>query len=123
MPGRLRTHVHVRDEKNVAHVFGPDDEVPRWAAAKITNPKAWAQQPEIVEDDDPATVPASSGAAEQTPAGGGSQDSAGGARPPKVGAGSSREVWAAYAAVRGLELPESASKADIIAAVEAAEAQ
>lgn len=46
-PGRkLRTTVHVpRGEEghfDGSVVFGPDDDVPEWAAARITNPKAWA---------------------------------------------------------------------------------
>lgn len=39
---RLATFVHVADSDGVTHVFGPDDEVPAWAAQAITNPKAWA---------------------------------------------------------------------------------
>ena len=104
MPGRLRSHVHVRDERNVAHVFGPDDEIPDWAAARITNPNAWAEPP----GDGPG--------ASQQPA-------VGHDRPPKVGAGSSREDWAAYATANSIEFPAEANKADIIAAVEAAEQQ
>lgn len=112
MPGRLRSHVHVRDDNNVAHVFGPDDEIPDWAAAKITNPNAWAGPPELAED---ASAPDNGAAGTEQP-------SAGPAKPPKVGTGSSREDWAAYAATLGLD-PRDATKADIIAAVEAAEQQ
>jgi len=42
---RLATYVHVHDKDGVAHVFGPDDEVPTWAARAITNPAAWAEAP------------------------------------------------------------------------------
>jgi hypothetical protein len=42
----LATNVHVTDERGVAHVFGPADDVPAWAQALITNPKAWAEAPE-----------------------------------------------------------------------------
>lgn len=41
----LATNVHVTDESGTAHVFGPADEVPEWAQALITNPKAWAEPP------------------------------------------------------------------------------
>jgi len=40
---RLRTWVHVsRGDHGETVAFGPDDIVPEWAAAQITNPKAWA---------------------------------------------------------------------------------
>jgi hypothetical protein len=42
---RLATVVHVTDDKGVNHAFGPADEVPEWAQALITNPKAWAEAP------------------------------------------------------------------------------
>jgi hypothetical protein len=41
----LNGFVHVTDDKGVTHVFGPADEVPTWAEALITNPKAWAEPP------------------------------------------------------------------------------
>ncbi len=41
----LRTNVHVTDADGVSHVFGPADEVPEWAQALITNPKAWQDPP------------------------------------------------------------------------------
>ncbi|WP_406324128.1 hypothetical protein [Streptomyces niveus] len=43
---KLRTYVHVKDDKGQDHAFGPDDVVPEWAQALITNPKAWAEAPE-----------------------------------------------------------------------------
>lgn len=42
---KLRTHVHVTDDSGAVHVFGPADEVPEWAQALITNPKAWQDPP------------------------------------------------------------------------------
>lgn len=41
----LNTNVHVTDDSGVSHVFGPADEVPTWAQALITNPKAWTDPP------------------------------------------------------------------------------
>jgi len=38
---RLARYVHVTDDKGEQHVFGPDDDVPGWAAKVITNPAAW----------------------------------------------------------------------------------
>ena len=40
---RLKTFVHVRDANGVAHVFGPDDDVPGWAREAITHPRAWVE--------------------------------------------------------------------------------
>lgn len=42
-------------------------------------------------------------------------------RPPKVGKGSGRDAWVAYAETVGVDVAEDDSKHDIIAAVEAAE--
>jgi hypothetical protein len=44
----LNGFVHVTDETGTAHVFGPADDVPEWAQALITNPKAWAEPPTTV---------------------------------------------------------------------------
>lgn len=60
----LNTHVHVTDESGRAHVFGPADEVPEWAQALITNPKAWDEAPTSVNrSTDPAPKPATKRAA------------------------------------------------------------
>jgi hypothetical protein len=103
MPGRLASHVHVRDAQGIAHVFTPADEIPDWAAAKITNPKAWLLHPD--EDVD---------APQQPPEGDGST------RPAES---ATKDIWQAYAAVLGVEIPEGATKAQIIEAVKAAEQQ
>ncbi|MFI5777024.1 hypothetical protein [Nocardia sp. NPDC051570] len=47
---QLNTYVHVQDEKNVTHIFGPGDQVPGWAVRAITNPAVWAHRD---EDPDP----------------------------------------------------------------------
>lgn len=99
MGRRLRTFVHVHDDAGRTAVFGPADEVPEWAAALIVNPKAWADEPAPVAE---PTGPATGGTAE----------------PPKSGRGSSREAWAVYAQARGLEVPDDASREEIVAAVE-----
>lgn len=41
---KLNTFVHVQGESGPV-AFGPDDEVPDWAAKLITNPEAWAEEP------------------------------------------------------------------------------
>jgi hypothetical protein len=40
--------------------------------------------------------------------------------PPRVGKGSSREAWAAYAEASGVEVPEDATRQDVIDALEKA---
>ncbi|TGB37878.1 hypothetical protein [Mycolicibacterium peregrinum] len=37
----LARHVSVRDDVGAIHTFGPEDEIPEWAAREITNPAAW----------------------------------------------------------------------------------
>lgn len=34
--------VHVSDVNGAFHMFGPGDDVPAWAVARIRNPQAWA---------------------------------------------------------------------------------
>lgn len=99
MGRRLRTNVHVHDDNGTSHVFTPRDDVPQWAAERITNPKAWA--------DDEAT----------------NDDGPGDGEPPRSGAGSGKAAWAEHAASLGLEVPEGATREDIIAAVDAANEQ
>lgn len=101
MSGRLRSHVHVRDATGVPHVYGPDDEIPDWAARRITNPRAWDEPPRL--DDEPADEPARKSV---------------GARPAQT---ASKETWASYAAAIGIELPAAVTKAEIIEAVREAE--
>ena len=43
---RLAVFVHVADKNGEVHAFGPDDDVPAWAAKAITNPDAWEDAPE-----------------------------------------------------------------------------
>lgn len=38
---KLAYYVHVEDEFGDEHVFGPEDDVPAWAAKQITNRSAW----------------------------------------------------------------------------------
>ncbi|WP_405620222.1 hypothetical protein [Streptomyces sp. NBC_00076] len=71
----LATNVHVTDADGVSHVFGPADEVPTWAQALITNPKAWAEAPVTASrTQEPAPVakaPAKRAAPRRKAAGGG----------------------------------------------------
>lgn len=65
---KLATVVHVMDDKGVNHVFGPADEVPVWAASRITNPKAWAEAPETPRESTSAAPPAKKAPAKRAPA-------------------------------------------------------
>lgn len=42
MAKKLKTYVHVRDDRGVSHEFGPDDDLPGWAEKAIENPDVWA---------------------------------------------------------------------------------
>lgn len=64
----LNGYVHVTDDKGAGHVFGPADEVPTWAQALITNPKAWAEAPETPRESTSATPPAKKTPAKRAPA-------------------------------------------------------
>ncbi|MFD8595368.1 hypothetical protein ACFV1L_10240 [Kitasatospora sp. NPDC059646] len=61
MPAALNTYVHVVGEDGRVVVFGPGDAVPSWAYPLITNPKAWAKEPELPAE--PAPKPAAKKAA------------------------------------------------------------
>jgi len=41
----LITYVHVSGPDGRMHVFGPGDDVPDWATARITNPDVWDEPP------------------------------------------------------------------------------
>jgi len=53
MGRRLNSYVHIPDEEGGYAIFGPDDEVPSWAAAKVGD-HVWA--------DDAGSKPAKSAA-------------------------------------------------------------
>lgn len=114
MTRRLAAHVILRDPDSHRPVcLGPDDDIPTWAAAKITNPKAWASEPEpetTVAEGDPlpsATAPQPSVQPATSDA------------PPRAGRGSSRQAWADFAAAH-IEVTDDLSRDDIIAALEQA---
>lgn len=90
---RLASYVHVLNpDTDATESFGPDDQVPDWAARLITNPKAWAggQPPEL---EPKSKVPTR-----------------------RQGA----KVWAGYAKDNGVDVAEDAERDDIIAALEKA---
>jgi hypothetical protein len=92
---RLKTFVHVTDKQGASHVFGPSDDVPDWAAERITNPKAWdGEAPAKAADVDPNTPP------------------------PRAGKGSSKEAWAKFAAAHDVKLENDATREDYITELE-----
>jgi hypothetical protein len=121
MAKRLARDVHVRDGRGVPHVFGPHDDVPDWAVAKISNPAAWAdgaglpsapsapareqQRPTRTEVQTTPEAQAAAGADEP---------------PPQRGPGSGTAAWRAYAQRKNVSVADDADRGDIIAALEAA---
>lgn len=69
MTRRLAAHVHVHDEHGAAHVFGPGDDVPAWAVEAITNPAAWAPDPDPGAEPEPEAGPGDPGLAPVRPRG------------------------------------------------------
>lgn len=104
LAGTNAIHLH-RD--GVLHSFLPGDEVPEWAAARITNPYALGDQaePDAEPDDDE------------------DEDEEVGARPAKTGPNASRQAWEDYAKSKHIEVDPDWKRDDIIAAVEAWEAE
>ncbi|MFG2458152.1 hypothetical protein ACGFWE_13925 [Streptomyces sp. NPDC048523] len=103
---QLVAHVHVRDLGGRSVAFGPGEDVPGWARKQIANPKAWGD-----------VEPADSSQAEVTsPAGTGGDLEA----PPRAGKGSGVEAWRDFAARKGVDVDQDASREQIIAACEAA---
>lgn len=100
---KLKTHVHVhRGEGSVVFPAGTDQsDLPEWAREKIgahafedgTGGGTPPPAPVVHEGDGP---------------------------PPKAGPGSTAAAWRAYAAQQDVDVPEDATKAQIIDAVEAA---
>jgi hypothetical protein len=118
MGRRLRTRVHLVDGQGKSFVFGPGSSVPEWAAAKITNPKAWA-------DDEPAREAGTAPAGTTTPDTGGQAPDTGQVgvtpvEPPRSGKGSGLEAWREYAGKLGWfeSIPEDASRDDIAKAID-----
>lgn len=100
---RLRTTVHVTDLDGRTRAFESGQDLPDWAAAQITNPDVWeGELPRHLQcEQDPSRPPEDASPAE----------------PPRAGKGSGRDVWAAYAASRGVEVPGDASRDDIVSAL------
>lgn len=96
---RLNTTVHVHHPEKGSVAFGPKDDVPAWAKKLITRDDVWATSTPAASDDDPG---------DSTPT-----------EPPRTGKGSGEKAWRAYATeVLEIEVPEDASRDDIVALVD-----
>lgn len=106
---KLASTVHVHDpETGRSVVFQRGSTPPKRLQALITNPDVWedgAPEPEPVKEE-PVDVPAEV-----------QSDSD---EPPRSGKGSSKDAWAEYAAVHGVDFDEDGTRDDIIAAMVAA---
>src|SRR4051812_22314689 len=102
--GRLAVHVYALNDDLEVVWFGPDDDVPAWAAKQISNPDAWETPPSGVKLED-----------------GAADDGDAAEEPPMGGAGSGRAEWAAYAEGLGIEVPEDAGRDDIVELVHASQ--
>lgn len=104
----LVSTVHVHNIKD-GHpgVFGPGDDVPEWAAAQMGVHCFEDEEHPFPDSDYPGKAAVSY---EREP----------GAIPPKSGAGSSRDAWAAYANDVDVDVPADAQRDQIIEAIAAA---
>lgn len=130
---QLARSVHLFDDKGRRHVFVPGDEVPEWAAKRIKNPAAWADDdkssasadvddaPADDEQDDTTEAETEDDTATEAEETEGSDDDSDDEvpEPPRSGKGSGKEPWAAYATAIGVDFPEDASVKEIRDAVDA----
>ena len=95
---QLNAHVFVADRW-----YRPGEDVPADVAKLIRNPHVWEGDAPNQGGDDP--------------------DGVGHGDPNRPRGNASRDDWAAYAASRGIEFDENASRDELRAAVDAADAQ
>jgi hypothetical protein len=53
----LASFVYVSDDEHESAWFGPGDDVPAWAAAKITTDRAWVGEAEVEREAAPKRAP------------------------------------------------------------------
>jgi len=97
-----KVFVTVHDDNGAPHTFEPGTEVPDWAARKISNPNVWEGDAPVFEDEDPD--------------GDLSEDEVN--EPARSGKGSGLAVWAPYAKGLGIEVPDEATRDDVIKLVD-----
>lgn len=88
---RLVSYVHVNGDGGQPHVFGPDDEVPEWAARKMG--------PHCFDGDHPYP----------------DESRKSGTEPSRNGKGSSLDAWVAFAAENGHDVDPGTSRDQVIA--------
>jgi hypothetical protein len=98
---KLNTHVTVHDENGAPFTFGPDVELPEWAARKISNPNVWDGDAPVFEEEPEEEI-----------------DEADENEPARSGRGSGLPVWQAYAKSLDITFPEDADRNAIIALVD-----
>lgn len=102
---RLTGYVILQDPETLLPVaIGPQDDVPAWAAERITTPGLWEG-----EDAAPAAESPSPAQATAEPEV---------VEPPRSGPGSSRKAWEAYARESGVDVEGFGSRDEIIAALD-----
>jgi hypothetical protein len=94
---KLTSYVHVHDDRGTSTAFGPDDEVPEWAARKMGA---------HVFEDGQHPFPDTDGDGET--------DRPSGQEPPRSGKGSGRDAWVAFAAEKGHQVNGDTSRDQII---------
>ena len=128
---RLAAFVHLRDTSGLNHWFGPEDEVPDWAAEQISNPDVWAwdaeptpagppPEPEQPGDDEGQADDGQAHEGDEGQGGDGDRElgATRRAEPPRSGRGSSIEAWTDYARQLGLEVHPDMTRDDIIELVD-----
>lgn len=100
----LLSYVHVPDDSGEYKAFGPDDELPEWAARKMGAHCFENGEHPFSDDADGDGVP----------------DREPGSEPPRSGRGSSRDAWATFADEREVEIPDGASRDEIVGVLLAA---
>jgi hypothetical protein len=105
---RLTTTVYVVDPDGRNRPFGPGADLPDWAVTQISNPDVWDGH---VPDHLAQPAKGGEGARQGDEV---SAQKGGGQAPPRAGKGSGRDAWAAYAAERGVQVDDDASRDDII---------
>ena len=114
---RLAVYVTVAGDPSSGQgfaTFGPDDEVPDWAAKQMGD-HVWANGGSDPDADAAARAAADADAKAKADA-----DAAASGIPARAGAGSSKEAWTEYAGSLNVDVAEAKTRDDIIAAIEAA---
>ncbi|TYP82068.1 hypothetical protein BD833_12052 [Blastococcus xanthinilyticus] len=109
---KLKENTVVVDESGAAKPLMAGEDVPRWAAKQVGE--------HLLEDGKAARSSRASRSSSGSSGTAGSPDGAGGSEePPRGGEGATEEAWRAYAEGLDIEVPDGASRDEIIALVDA----